>query len=86
MRKFCKKLIFKKGDTNIKKNGSVLLYLNTSGLDNIILCLVGALHLSEIQKQQKICVCKVSLSMTHLFQPLDHTFNKAQKVLPKKSL
>ena len=36
------------GDTNLKKNDSVLLYLNMSGLDRLILYLEGVLHL-EIQ-------------------------------------
>ena len=32
--KFWEKPIFKVGDTNLKKNGSVLFYLNISGLDS----------------------------------------------------
>ena len=44
----CKKPTFKMGDTNLKKNGSVLLYLNMSRLDSVILCLLRVLHL-EIQ-------------------------------------
>ena len=34
MGKFLEKPIFKMGDINLKKNGSVLLYLNISGLDS----------------------------------------------------
>ena len=37
----------------MKKNGSVLLYLNIWRLDTLILCLVGVLNLSEIQRQHK---------------------------------
>ena len=48
--KFCKKPIFKMDDTNLKKNGSVLLYLNTAGFDTLILCLMEVVHLLEIQK------------------------------------
>ena len=48
MGKFCKETIVKIGGINLKKNGAVLLYLNMSGLDSLILCLVGVLHL-EIQ-------------------------------------
>ena len=40
-------------DTKLKKNGSVLLHLNISGLDILILCLVGVVHLLEIQRQHK---------------------------------
>ena len=49
-KKYCKKPIFKMGDTNLKKNGSLLLYLNTWGLDTLILCLVGVLHLLDTQR------------------------------------
>ena len=37
----------------MKKNGSVLLHLNIWRLDTLILCLVGVLNLSEIQRQHK---------------------------------
>ena len=30
------------GDTNLKKNDTVLLYLNISGIDTLILCLEGS--------------------------------------------
>ena len=36
-----------------EKNGSVWLYLNIPKLDTLILCLVGVLHLLEIQRQDK---------------------------------
>ena len=36
------------GDTNLKKNNSVFLYLNMSGLDSLVLCVGGILDL-EIQ-------------------------------------
>ena len=54
MGKFCKETIVKIGDINLKKNGAVLLYLNMSGLDSLILCLVGVLHL-EIQIHHSLC-------------------------------
>ena len=41
------------GDTKLKKNGWVLLYLNISWLDILILCLVGILHPLEFQRQHK---------------------------------
>ena len=37
------RLTKKKDITNLRKNGAVLLYLNRSGLDTLILCLVGNL-------------------------------------------
>ena len=40
-------------DKNLKKIGPGLLHLNTSGLDTLILCLVGVLHLLEIQRQHE---------------------------------
>ena len=32
--KFCENIIFKMGDTDLKKNGTVLLYLNIPGPDS----------------------------------------------------
>ena len=51
MGKFCEKPIFKMGDINLKKNDSVLLYLNISGI--LILCLVRVLQLLDTQRQHK---------------------------------
>ena len=49
--------MFKLGDTHLKKYGSVLLYLNISGLNTLILYLMGVLHLLEIQIQEKTFYC-----------------------------
>ena len=40
------------GDMNLKKNASVLLYLNISGLD-FTLCLMGVPQLLDTQRQHK---------------------------------
>ena len=45
--------IFKMDDTDFKKNGSVLLYLNIPRADTYILCLVGVLHLLNTKRQHK---------------------------------
>ena len=43
--------IIKMCDTHLKKDGSVLLYLNILGFDTLILCLVGVLlYSTERQK------------------------------------
>ena len=42
------------GDINLKRKDSVLLYLNISGFDTLILCFVGVLHLLHIRRQHKI--------------------------------
>ena len=40
------------GDLNLKKNGSILLYLNISGLDShFIFSLMGVLQLFDTQRQ-----------------------------------
>ena len=51
-------------DTNLKKNWSVLLYLNTLGLDTLILCLVGVSLMLEIQKQHKTFIMPSVLTST----------------------
>ena len=56
------KQIFKISNTNLKKNGSVLLYLNISGLDILILCLVGVLCLLDTKKQHKMSIMSFFLT------------------------
>ena len=51
--KFCEKPIFKMGYTDLKKNCIVLVYLNIPGLDTLYVCLMGVLHLLEIQRQHE---------------------------------
>ena len=51
------------GDTNLKKNDSVLLYLNISGLDALILYLVGVPHLLVTQRQHKIFIMSSFLTL-----------------------
>ena len=50
MGKFCRGSILKMCDTKLKK-WSILLHLNLSGLDTDTLCLVGVLHLLEIERE-----------------------------------
>ena len=68
MGKICEKPILKMGDTNLKKNALVLLYLNISRLGILILCLVGVFYL-EIQRQHKTFI----MSFLKLFKKI---FNK----------
>ena len=70
------------GDANLKKNGSVLLNLNMSGLDSLILCLVGVLHLKiqihhSLQKKSLFFYrLRIHITLCLLLSLLSEIFSK----------
>ena len=79
--KLCEKAIFKLGDTNLKEKVSVLLWLNISGLDTLILFLVGVLHLLDTQRQHRTFFISSLLTSSQKNNSLKFLVNKNDYVI-----
>ena len=79
-KKFSWKPRFKMCDTNLKKNWSALLYLNISGLDTLILCLVGLHHLLEVTSLSSTFINRIQ---DGLFRGCSQIGGAKRSLLPK---